>query len=328
MHEAVRTAYEAARRGAALIDMKHKGMIRLSGQDAGRLIATLLCGDVRAIPVGCEQFSPMLNMQGGTMDAVQVLHPEADVYWLIINEINRSKVLRHIQRHLSDDVQAEDLHDQARLLLLLGPDASGLLEKAPLEGELAIPNHIAGIGCMACCFSRLGTRGYWVAAAAGQADALIAALAERGVAVGDLDCLNTLMLEAGMPAYGRELDDTINPLETRLRRHVQLHRPGFVGRDALVAAGEPRRVMIGLKLEEGGAQSGMPVIKRDKQVGVVTSADYCPGIQSHAALALVEMPYQDVGSLLSVECGERLIPGHVATLPFEREDEQGEAAEE
>lgn len=331
MHEAGFAAYEAARKGAALIEMKHKGMIRLAGRDAGRLIGVLLCGDVRSIPVGGERFSPMLNMQGGTMDAVQVLHPEEDVYWLIINEPNRSKIMRHIQRQITGDVQAVDLKDRARLLLLLGPGASAWLEKAPQEGELAANNRILGVECMACCFSRLGTPGYWVVTSEEKTPAMVEALGQMGVVRGDLNCLNTLMLEAGMPAYGRELDDTVNPLETRLRRHVQLHRPGFVGREALVAAGEPRRVMIGLKLEEGGAEGGMAVVKRDKQVGVVTSAGYCPGVQSYAALALVETPYQDAGSRLSVECGDRLIKGHVAALPFElapdEDDEEGKVAQ-
>lgn len=332
MHEAGFAAYEAARRGAALIEMKHKGMIRLAGKDAGRLVAMLLCGDVRSMPVGCERFSPMLNMQGGTMDAVQVLHPEEDVYWLIINEPNREKIMRHICRQMNGDVQAVDLKEWANLLLLLGPQAAECLEKVPQEGELATQNRALGIECMACCFSRLGTPGYWVVTDVSKTEAMVEAFVQHDVVKGDLDCLNTLMLEAGMPAYGRELDDTVNPLETRLRRHVQMHRPGFIGREALVAAGEPRRVMIGLKLEEAGAEGGMAVVKRDKQVGIVTSAGYCPGLRSHAALALVETPYQDVGSRLRVECGDRLITGYVAALPFElvsdEEDEEGKAAQE
>lgn len=332
MHEAFLTAYQAARKGAALIEMKNKGMIRLFGSDAGKLIATLLCGDVRSIPVGCERFSPMLNMQGGTMDAVQVLHPEEDVYWLIITESNREKIMRHIQRQMSGDVKAVDLKEWARLLLLIGPEASSYLEKVPDDGELATENHILGQGCMACCFSRLGTPGYWVVTGVDKTQDMVDTLLQNGVVLGDLDVLNTLMLEVGMPAYGRELDDTVNPLETRLRRHVHLHRPGFIGREALVAAGEPRRVMIGLKLEEEGALPGMDVVKRDKQVGTVTSAGYCPGVGSYAALALVEAPYQDAGSRLSVECGGRLIRGVVSALPFEllpdEEEEQGEAAEE
>ena len=327
------TAYLAARKGAALIEMKHKGMIRLSGEDAGRLLAVLLCGDVRSMPVGCERLSPMLNMKGGTMDAVQVLHPEENVYWLIINECNRDKIMRHLKRQMAGDVQAVDLKEWAKLLLLIGPEASSYLEKVPTEDELTTQNHILDQGCMVCCFSRLGTLGYWVVCGAQETDQMVGRLLAAGVTPGDIDCLNTLMLEAGMPAYGRELDDTVNPLETRLRRHVQMHRPGFIGREALVAAGEPRRVMIGLRLDEEGAQTGMAVVKRDKQVGTVTSAGYCPGAGTFAALALVETPYQDVGSKLKVECGDRLIQGHVAVLPFEllpdeEETEEGTAAEE
>lgn len=324
MHE-----YEIVRSRAGLFAMQHKSMVRLAGEDAGALVERLLCGDVRNLPVGQERFSPMLNLQGGIMDAVQVLHPSPGRYWMILNRSCRDKDLRHIRREAEGDVQVNDLDGAAALLLLLGPAAASFLGEEPADGELIVETDVCGVRCMTCRMPRLGVDGFFLVCAAQDEDRLIAALWQQDVPLCAPDVLDVFMLEAGMPSYGREMDDTLNPLETGLKSRVRMERSGFVGREALVAAGEPRRTLIGLVLEKFGAGSGMPLLHRDKYVGYITSARYCHGIERFAALALVETPYQDVGRRLRVETPDGLIDAMVAKLPLEREpEEEGELSPE
>ena len=311
MHE-----YESIRTRAGLFAMRHKSMIRLTGTDAGRLVETLLCGDVRSLPVGQERFSPMLNFQGGIMDAVQVLHPSPDRYWLIVNQMCAEKDLRHIRRQMEGDVEAADLTGGAVLMLLLGPQAVSFLGDTPAEGELIVETDVCGVRCMTCRMPRFGMDGFFLIAAAQDENNLIRALGEQDVPLCSPDLLDTFMLEAGMPTYGREMDDTLNPFETGLSTRVRMERQGFVGREALIAAGEARRTLIGLTLDRFGAATGMPVVHRDKHVGYVTSARYCPGLKSFAALALVEKPYSDAGRKLRVETDDGLINGEVVKLPL------------
>ncbi len=320
MHE-----YDVVKNRAGLFAMQHKSLVRLTGADAGALVERLLCGDVCNLPVGQERFSPMLNYQGGIMDAVQALHPSPERYWLILNRPCREKDLRHIRREAEGDVEIFDLEGQVALLLLLGPAASGFLSEEPAEGELIVETDVCGVRCMTCRMPRLGVDGFFLVCSAPDEAKLIAALHEQNVPLCAPDVLDVFMLEAGMPAYGREMDDTLNPLETGLKSRVSLNRPGFVGREALVAAGEPRRTLIGLALSQYGAGYNMPLVHRDKYVGYITSARYCPGIGSYAALALVETPYQDVGRRLKVETPNGLIDAVVAKLPLEKEPEEEEA---
>lgn len=315
MHE-----YDIVKKRAGLFAMQHKSLVRLTGADAGALVERLLCGDVRHLSVGQERFSPMLNYQGGIMDAVQVLHPSPERYWLIINRACREKDLRHIRREAEGDAEIFDLENEVCLLLLLGPEAAGFLDAQPAEGELIVETDVCGVRCMTCRMSRLGVDGFFLVCAAAQEEQLIAALNHRNVPLCAPDVLDVFMLEAGMPSYGREMDDTLNPLETGLKSRVNLNRPGFVGREALVAAGEPRRTLIGLTLSKFGAGYNMPLVHRDKYVGYITSARYCHGIDQYAALALIETPYQDVGRRLKVETPEGLIDAVVAKLPLEKEE--------
>lgn len=320
MHE-----YEIVKTRAGLFAMQHKSLVRLIGPDAGALVERLLCGDVRRLPVGQERFSPMLNYQGGIMDAVQVLHPSPERYWLIINRSCREKDLRHIRREAEGDVEVFDLESDVALLLLLGPAAAGFLGAQPAEGELIVETDVCGVRCMTCRMPRLGVDGFFLICAAAQEEQLIAALNAQNVPLCAPDVLDVFMLEAGMPSYGREMDDTLNPLETGLKSRVNLNRPGFVGREALVAAGEPRRTLIGLTLSRFGAGYNMPLVHRDKYVGYITSARYCQGIEGYAALALIETPYQEVGRKLKVETPDGLIDAVVAKLPLEKEETAEEA---
>ena len=311
-------AYETVRSRAGLFAMRHKSLVRLSGPDAGGLVENLLCGDVRALPVGQERFSPMLNLQGGIMDAVQVLRTGEDHYWMILNRMCLEKDLRHIRREAEGDVDVRDMNEQTVLMLLLGPAASVFLASEPKEDEVILETYVCGVRCMACRMPRFGMDGYFLLIDAQDEGALICALEGQNVPLCAHDLLDTLMLEAGMPTYGREMDDTLNPLETGLQSRVRLDRTGYVGREALIAAGEPRRTLIGLVLDRFGASTGMPVVHREKHVGYITSARYLPGLQKFAALALVEKPYRDAGRKLRVETPDGLIDGVVTALPLVR----------
>ena len=310
--------YGAIHSHAGLLKMTHKGLLRLSGAKADESIALLLCGDVRRMPVGSERFSPMLNLQGGIMDAVQVLHMAQDDYWMIYNRSNRDKILRHLQKQLPAETVVSEPQEQ--VYALLGPRARTFLQEEPAGEDVIVHTLVCGEACIACRMTRLGVDGFFLIT---ESEHLVSALQPHNVLLYGSAALDMLMLEAGMPAYGREMDDTINPLETGLKRHVHLQRPGFIGREALVAAGEPRKTLVGLVLQESGAQPGMAVIHRDKQVGEVTSACYSPCSNAWAALALVETPYQDAGRRLMVErSADKLIEGRVAALPLLRSREE------
>lgn len=285
-----------------LFRLENRSVVQLQGEGVQPLLKKLLCGDVRALEKKSTLFSPMLNMQGGTMDNVLAIL-QGDTCWLAVHEQSREKDLHHMKAQAQDDVKLLDRSADLCLYTLMGPQAEALLRNAPVFWQM--PSEHMGEDCWLLCVER------------GDVEALETEMARHGVVLCSQGELNTLMIEKGVPAYGRELDDTINPLEAGLARYVHLERPGFVGREALVAAGDPRRGVIGLTVETAGAARGMNVVHRDKDVGMVTSACYSPRLKAHIALALVEKPYQDVGRMLKVECGETLLQAQVSALPFE-----------
>lgn len=289
----------------AVFRMDGRSVAHLYGEGARPLLKRLLCGDVRAMTEGVFVHSPMLNLQGGTMDHVLVYCDRADSYRLILHECSREKDLRHIRRELTPDVELEDCAETLRLYAVTGPCAGELLQNAP--AFFAAPANCMGEDGWVVCVQREAVSTFE------------AHLAQQGCELHSQTEMDIRMIESGVPAYGRELDDTINPLEAGLSRTVRLDRIGFIGREALVAAGTPRRGVIGLVVSAEGARRGQNVVHRNKDVGVITSACFSPRMQAWIALALVELPYQEPGRMLRVENGDELIEAHVSALPFPRE---------
>src|SRR4029450_7691071 len=92
--------------------------------------------------------------------------------------------------------------------------------------------------------------------------------------------------EAGMNLYGKDMDETVSPLESGLAWTVDLASPrDFVGKAAL-AGGAPRRRLTGLLLiDKGGILRAHQVVWTAKGDGEITSGTFSPTLGKSIALA-------------------------------------------
>ena len=314
-HLSVRTA-------AGLFDASHRCEIEISGEDAVKNLQNLLCSNIRPLEAGAVRRSLMLNMQGGVMDDVQLYRMDETTYRLALHTLNRDKDLRHINRRRTGNVTITEPDAECRLSLD-GPRAADILSSVTAAVPEAGHFLFGSVGEVSCRISRIGFAGedgFSISCAEANGPALLKTLLEAGKPFGLQLCgtvsFDTLRLEAGHSRYGMDMDDAVNPLETGFRSLVHMEKRDFIGRDALVAGGEPRRARIGLKLEGNIAHTGCSVIHRDKEVGVVTSGAYCPYLDASFALALLEKPYTEVGRKYRVEIGDELVAAYVVALPF------------
>ena len=120
-----------------------------------------------------------------------------------------------------------------------------------------------------------------------------------------------------MPLYGHEMDDTVTPLETGLGFSVKLNKAEFIGKEALVAKGEPQRKRIGLKVTGRGIiREHQPVWAGEKQIGMTTSGTFCPYLKGAYAMALVETDSVQLGDSVEVDVRGRKVPAQVVDYPF------------
>lgn len=327
-YEGVIAEHMAVRNGVGLFDVSHMGEVSFIGKDALKCINHLLCNSYDTLAIGRVRYSPMLNMQGGVVDDVLVYRTGEESYLMVVNAANRHKDVKHIMANKVGDVEITDLSDGICQLALQGPKAEAVMET--LVSKELIPQkyysftrevNVGGVKCLLSRTGYTGEDGFELYADAKDAERLFDILTSAGEPFGlklcGLGCRDTLRLEAAMPLYGHEMDDTVSPFETALGNYVKLDKPEFIGKDALVAAGEPKRARVGLKITGRGiAREHFPVYSGGVQIGMTTSGTHCPYIGAPIAMALVETPHKTIGGTVEVEIRGKLVDAEVVPLPF------------
>ena len=320
-HKAVRTA-------AGLFDVSHMGEVILTGPGALASLNHLMTNDFTNLAVGKVRYSPMCNDQGGVIDDLLVYRLGEESFLVVVNAANRAKDVAHMQANLLPDTKLEDRSDSISQLALQGPKAPEILARvAPQE---AIPKgyysftrelSVGGIPCLVSRTGYTGELGYELYCAWDDGPALWDVLMEAGQDFGLLPCglgaRDTLRLEAAMPLYGHEMDDTVSPLETGLDFGVKLNKAEFIGREALLAAGTPKRARVGLKATSRGIlREHQDVYLGETCIGHTTSGTFLPTLNGAYAMALVEADHAAVGTQVWVDVRGRKVTAEVVPLPF------------
>ncbi|MCL1854116.1 MAG: glycine cleavage system aminomethyltransferase GcvT [Clostridia bacterium] len=318
--------HRAVREAVGLFDVSHMGEVLFEGRDALANLQNLLCNDFTSLQEGRVRYSPMLNPQGGVVDDVLVYCLGEEKYLVVVNASNREKDLRHMTAHRIGEAVITDLSDDYCQLALQGPGADAMLrtltETLPQKYYSFLPDvDVGGVRCLVSRTGYTGEDGFELYARATDAERLFDALTAVGEPFGlqlcGLGCRDTLRMEAAMPLYGHEMDDTISPMETGLHPFVKLEKPDFIGKAALLNAGPPQRTRIGLRMVGRGiAREHFPVLHQDRQVGHITSGTFIPSQDAAVAMALVETARGLVGSRLFVEIRGKGVEADVVPLPF------------
>lgn len=326
-YEGVIAEHKAVRTKAGLFDVSHMGEVLVTGPGALASLNHLLTNDFTSMKVGKARYGVMCHENGGAIDDLIVYKFGEERYLVVVNAANREKDFAHISANLLPETTAEDVSDNYAQLALQGPEAPGILAKLANKESLPTGYYTAvegvdvdGIECMVSCTGYTGEGGYELYCAAADGPALWKKLRAAGVDAGLVPCglgaRDTLRLEAAMPLYGHELTDEISPVQAGLNFAIKLDHD-FIGRDALVAEGQPAQVRVGLEVTGRGIiREHQDVYVGDAKVGISTSGTMCPYVGKALAMAYVDRTYSEVGTEVEVDVRGRRVPAKVVALPF------------
>ena len=151
---------------------------------------------------------------------------------------------------------------------------------------------------------------------ADQVETVWTALVKAGAVPCGLGARDTLRLEAGMPLYGHEINEEIDPVTAGLNFAIKMDHE-FIGREGLVKRGEPTKKRVGLKVTgRGVVREHLPVFVGDEQVGMTTSGTHCPWIGVSCAMAYIDNAHADLGTAVEVEVRGRRVACEIVELPF------------
>jgi aminomethyltransferase len=327
-HMAVRTA-------VGLFDVSHMGDIQFRGPGSLAAIQAISMNDASKLSVGQAHYSAMLYPQGTFVDDILVHKFSDNDYLLVINAGTREKDYQWVRAQVGSfaGVHISDYSDMYTQLAIQGPRAQDTLQKLTNVDLTTIKNYWFAWGTVCdlpnTLIARTGYTGEDGFEIYLPADEAISARAwqevmDAGKEFGILPCglgaRNTLRLEAAMALYGHEISDEINVLEAGLERFAKLGKSDFVGAQALLQLGAPKRKLVGLEMiERGIARDGYKVCTvAGEAVGYVTSGSPSPYLKKNIALAYVPVELTPVGTVVAVEVRGNLVKAKVVQTPFYR----------
>jgi len=331
--------YFAFRHTAGMIDVSPLYKYDVRGKDAAAFLAHVWSRDCTKLKPGRVYYGTMCNEDGHALDDGTIANLGEGRYRVTSSEPWLGWYARHSRAF---DVSIEDETDKVAALSLQGPRARQILQ--PL-----VETDLDELRFFACDTTTLagkpgwitrtgytGDLGYelWMAPedACHVWDAVLAAGQDHGIQPAGLDAMDVTRIEAGFVLQGVDyisakscITESLKstPEDAGLGWTMNLDRPGWIGRDALLRErdrGGSVWQLVGLELDwaelealydayklpphlaPAACRLAVPVYNESgKQVGQATSSTWSPVLKRYLALAQVHRPYGELGTKLKIE---------------------------
>ena len=350
--------HAALRTSAGVIDLSFRSRICLVGADRCRFLHGQVTNDVKQLRVGDGCYAAITTAKG-KMESDLNIYALADELLLDFEPGLTEKISQRLERFIvADDVQILDAAPHYGLLSVQGPKAEvvvhalGLFVEIPAAtlgsvkisdatfGEIYVVNHARLLGSAGFqpANSRnetIATRRQDAGAPAGfdlfvpnsslgaVTDKLIAAAnAVGGRAVG-WQAFEMTRIEAGIPRFGADMDETNIPLECGIENRAVTYTKGcYIGQEIINrihSVGHVNRELRGLRLADDLKilpQRGDKLFHAGKEAGHVTSAVKSPLLKANIALGYVRREASQIGCELILRTAFGESPAKIVALPF------------
>lgn len=338
MYRSIMEEHKQVRTSGGLFDVSHMGRLKFTGKDACKILDRLCTRQIHGMQDGQIRYSIICNAHGGCRDDVLVYKNKDNDYLMVCNGANRAKILNHIEEHRGEfSFKLKDETEATAMIALQGPKVMELLgtvskEVPELKRYRFLMKNLLIAKIMISRTGYTGEDGVEVILPAKFAakgiemllknmgeDANMAIIKPTGLAARD-----SLRLEAGMPLYGHELTEEIDPLSAGLAFAVKLDKgvgeneaEPFIGQNALLSIAEngSGKKLVGLTLEgKRSPRQHMHVLSEGSVIGEVTSGCLSPTFGY--AIAMAYIPDDFDGETVELDFGKKNLAATIVPLPF------------
>jgi heterotetrameric sarcosine oxidase gamma subunit len=292
------------RENVTVFDQTSFTKLKLVGPDAEAVLQWLCTADV-AVPAGRTVYTGMLN-EGGTYESdVTLTRVAADEYLIVSSSATTERDKDHIGRRIGEHrATLVDVTSSYAVFGVMGPKSRellGRLTRADLSDE-AFPfgsSREVSLGYSTVRATRItyvGELGWELYVptefAVGVFEDLFRVGDDLGVVNGGYYAIESMRLEKGYRAFGRELTPDVTPVEAGLLFTCKLKTAlPFLGREAVekAKAEGPRRKLVSFVLESGEPMlwGGELLLRDDLPTGQVSSAAWGETLGACTGLAYV-----------------------------------------
>jgi folate-binding protein YgfZ len=337
--------YAAVREGGAgLIDMSPRGRMLVSGSEAVQFLNGLITNDMKTLAVGSWMPAAFPNVQGRLVASVRVVRLKDDgratdknvcpTFLIDTEAATHQSVLKSIERFtLAGDFRVTDITDQTALISVQGRRAAGVVRSVLGDETSSLgPDGAAQVArstndveptdnvVTVIRASPTGEDGFDLIVESDQAAKLWSALQNADTRPVGYDAFEILRIEAGLPRYGMDMDET-NVVTEALDDAVSYTKGCYIGQEIIARIkyrGHVAKKLSGIAFQSSAKAHAGAVIKSadGKEIGRVTSITYSPHLGRTIALGYLKYDYIEPGTSVAVMSGDKEIKGEVTDLPF------------
>lgn len=341
--------YAAIRKSAAIFDMPQRNVLELSGPDRLGFLNGLITNQTfdkqrkSDLPAGTGVYSFLLNQKGRILADMNVLEL-GDRTLLEMDVRILEPVKKELEKYLfREKVTIANLATSRHVLMLLGPDAAAVLNRAlaspiPDLPQLgSAPARLLGQDILIYRDDVCGSPAFGLIVPVEAAISIwthFTTEPHKSAADDDLRfrrlarpvgwaAFNSTRIEAGRPLFGIDFDDSVLPAETgQLARAVSFTKGCYIGQEIVArmhSRGQVARLLVGIRMEDDALPIAGAKMYDDQQneIGGITSSTMSP-ILSNAPIALgyVKKGFEQPGTKLRIPAEGAMHIGIVSLLPF------------
>lgn len=336
--------YRAVRSAVGLIDVSHRATFRVGGPERVDFLHRILSNDVKTLEVGRGCQAVLLTAKGKLIGAMTVL-ASSEAMWIETEPAARQSLFDKLEMYkLLQKVELEDVTQAVAKVLVQGPRSTEFLcatlgQSLALAEDLQHQEHqVEGATVRVIRAHETGEVGYKLIAPASEASHLWELLSRSGADLGlkavGFRAFNLLRVEAGIPWYGVDMDDTTFPQEVRMDHALDWDKGCYIGYEPVARIkfrGHVNKKLVGLKLSasqttppQSWLSPGSKILESDQPIGHITSWVYSPRLNASIALGRVRREFIEPGTEVRVETASGATAATVAELPFYSRMRNGE----
>jgi aminomethyltransferase len=316
------------------MDLSFRGRLCLTGADRRRLLNGQVTNNVKDLTTGQGCYACLVTAKGRMQSDLNI-YCLPDELLLDFEPGLSSALAQRLDKYIiAEDVQVVDVAPQCGLLSVQGPKAWAVVESLGLGFDLPSKAmsfksiNDATLGEIYCMNQpRVGTTGFDLfvptPALGAMADKLIAAARVSGGSACGWKALEMGRIEAGIPRFGADVDETNLPPEAGLDdRAISYTKGCYIGQEVIARVrtyGQVAKALRGLRLADGLKvlpKRGDKLYWGDKEIGYVTSAIASPTLKTNVALAYVRREHNEAGTELTVRTSDGESRAKIVPLPF------------
>jgi aminomethyltransferase len=312
----------------------------VSGTEAVQFLNGLITNDMKTLAENTWMPAAFPNVQGRLIASVRVVRLQDEgadknvcpAFLIDTEPATHAPVLKTIERFtLAGDFRVSDITGQTEQLSVQGKSSVNVIRKvlgddaanldANQAGKVTWQKGEATGNVTVFRSTHTAEDGFDLIVNSDQAGSLWDALRNAGARPAGYDALEILRIEAGLPGYGVDMDDTNVVSETTLDDAISFTKGCYVGQEIIARIkyrGHVAKKLTGLAFEQAVRVEAGAVIKSEdgKEIGRITSKTYSPHLGRTIALGYLKYDYLAPGTAVKINNGEEELTAQVTELPF------------